>query len=288
MSNLESVISNRRSKYARRRNLIRKLFLVLFLAVFIWLFYLLQLKASTATTRIDILGNKLALSSCIQDLVLREINHSSFFLLSQKAISLKLINSIPLFRSVVVRKYLIPENKYLVVVKEKNIWAKLLFYKDDFENVLSSAFLSEDGDVLSKDCLDLNLLSSELPLVYCDKNSLFQKPKFFILKNLFNDLKKINLPIEKFVINSTLDLDVYTSDGFCVHVGRIDQDLQSKLAKLYDLLNVIGRNTFMIQYLDLTLEKSAILKTYSGSNAGKSKEKDSKVSKGLFSKLMLN
>ncbi|MBI3589925.1 MAG: hypothetical protein HY094_00930 [Candidatus Melainabacteria bacterium] len=278
MINIENNISKRRELYRRRRNFIRKIFFILFVLCFLAFVNCGYKLVKNAEVKIEVIHNRLIKRQYVSDFVQGEIGKSNFFLVSPRKIAQTLLTATPILRDVIIRKYLFPQYKYLVVVNEKNIWGTFRTHNDV---IGSRMYVTDDGSIVSHSYLELSALPDNITSIIFEGSAFPSQRQMQILKEVCNQIKDFNLLIDNFSIDKNYDLDIYTTDRYLIHAGKIDQSLTEKIKKIKYLLNVIKQHSFKVQYLDLNLEAGAVLKTYPA-------EEKPKMKKGLFGKLMLN
>ena len=261
---------SRRNFYRKQRNIVRRILLLIFISFFIFCSYKIFLIPIKTPPRVEIIGNFLIQDTYLVNCVNKNITKGNFFLVSPKQISNDLLQTNKILKDVVVRKYLIPECKLIVFFKEKTLWAELLIGKE--ENVKKKMLIATDGDLASVDYLNLNLLPKNLLPIYVVVNESPQKSTLNILKRAFDLLHNdFHLDINKMVITETLDLEIYPTEKLKIRAGKVSDDLFKRISKLKDILNVISEKSYVIKYLDLTLEEGAVFKSNPETNEAKKK-----------------
>lgn len=256
MDNSEFNVLKYKRSYTKRRNYVRRLILILFVLLFVFLANYFYLLAFRSDVKIEVFNNKLVNSEFLVDLINDEIINKNFYLINQRNVSNLLHDSVPLFSEIVVRKYLIPERKFRIIVNEKQLWSKLnvLNLKNDI------FYLTSDCDLVPDEYLNSDLIPADLIPINLSKIDLLNNYQLLLLKKLFDRLKNLKLIIDRFVVNDNSSLNIFTSDGFLINAGKIDENILKKIEKLDSLLNIISKQSLMVQYLDLDLETSAVLK----------------------------
>lgn len=275
---LEINLSLRRNKYRKRRNIFRRLFLFLFiLSIFFIFFYFNSIAKKTPDIKIVLPQNHYVNEELLLKAVSENISGVNFFSTSTKSVSEFLKVNYPLFKQVVVRKYMIPSMRLVVVIQEKDIWGEVV---DEISGKLRISYITDSGDLVSSKFLDLPPLSKSLIQVYPDKGCSFQPQTFLSLKMAVDKIKDVDFLIDKLSINRENELSIYQKEsGLQVIAGKIDNGLLDRVGRLKESLNIISENSLMVKSLDLNLDSSAILKTYSD---------DEKAKNGIISKIMLN
>lgn len=277
MVTTEINLSLKRNKFRKRRNLIRRFSLIIFLLSFLLsLFFVYSYSKDISNLELHLLNVNLLDKKQLSDSVVELLGRDNFLLVSTKEISKKIKEKFPILENVVIRKYILPSMKLLVTVQEKNIWGEVFIYGS------SIFYVTDKGDLVSLDILDKNRLSTNLIKVYISRNSIPERNQLLLLKVLLEKIKKLNLPINKIIINSEQNLIIEMIDGESqICVGKIDDKALIRINRLETILQVVNERSLMIKYLDLNLDNSAILKTYSEDKLDTNK-------KSFFHKIMLN
>jgi len=71
---------------------------------------------------------------------------------------------------------------------------------------------------------------------------------------------RLKIKINKFLVTDRNTLEIYTDNFIKINAGYIDSNLLVKIAKLSDILNQIKKKSYLIQYIDLSLENGAVIK----------------------------
>lgn len=258
MDNLEFNVSHYKRSYTKRRNYVRRIILVLFVLFFIFLANYFYSLAFRDDIKIEVFNNKLVNNEFLVDLINNEISKKNFYLVNQRKLSNLLHNSLPLLSEIVVRKYLIPECKFQIIVSEKQLWSKL----NVFSQEVHTFYLTVDSDLVADEYLNSDLIPLNLVMITLPKIDLLNNNQLNLLKKLSDRINNLKLVVDRFVINDDLSLNIYTLDGFLINVGKIDENIFKKIDKLNTLLNIISEKSLMVRYLDLDLETSAVLKIH--------------------------
>ena len=262
MNFIENNLSKRRNLYRRRRNVIRRLFLTLFVVFLVLFIYKIVLISKKNPPTIEIVGNVLTQATYVINKVSQQVSNKNFFLISSKDISRDLIKTTTLLKNVVVRKYLVPKSKIIVFLKEKIIWAELLLSKA--EGKKNSLFVTDEGALVPVDYLNLNCLPKKLMPIYNNTGVVPTKNSLCLLKEVFDILHNDFLvSVSKLVITSTFDLEIYPHESFKIKAGKLDGGLLKRISKLKVVMNAINKRSYLVEYLDLTLDSGAVFKKYS-------------------------
>lgn len=250
MSHIESSIFDKRNSYRRRRNVIRRIFLILFVVLLTFLLYQIILIPKKCNLKIEIANNSLANTEIIIKSLNEYLNHKNFFLIYPNQLSEYLLKSNKLINELLIRKYVFPEYKVIVFIKEeKKIWAKL---KDEY--------ISNEGDIIPVAHLNLVRLPQDIVPISLE-GSYLTREQFMILKNIYDLLtRKLKIVVNKLVIKNNLSLEIYLNDEYVVNAGLINSDLVSRILNLQNLLQEVKKSSHLIKYLDLTLENGAVLR----------------------------
>ncbi|MBI2996806.1 MAG: cell division protein FtsQ [Candidatus Melainabacteria bacterium] len=191
--------------------------------------------------------DKVCICRKVEELILNK----NFFLISPRHLSQKLLESIPFLQKVVVRKYLIPEYRLIIYVKEKPVWAT----SGDFK------LISDDGEVGSSDCLNLSLLPKKMITVSGNNISSLKKDELVLVKKIVEVLQeRYKLLISRLLIDDENQLEIYTESGFKIKAGKINPDLFEKILKLEKVLDELKQRSYLLEYIDLGLENIWVFK----------------------------
>lgn len=254
-------IFRKRNKYRQRRNLIRKVFLLfcsIIVAILIYKFYLIS---SKFTPIVEIHGNILINKDKLIQKIEELIKHKSFFSVNPRRISTDLKKTIPIFSDVVVRKYIFPESKILVFVKERNIWAKLVTGEN--KNSEQLVVVSDSGNIISASLLSSIPLKLIPIYSYVNFKQLDSESTLAQLKKIFDLLRDdFKISVSRFCITNSDELEIYPYDKFKIRAGKIDDDLISRIFKLKPIMEAINERAYVVEYVDLTLDKGAVFKKH--------------------------
>lgn len=281
-------ISTSRNIYRKRRNVIRRLFLFLFIIIVI-LSTLKTYKISKyVLPKIEIENNMLISPEFLTNIVLENISGQQFIFISPRVLSEKLSEIANMSKKIVVRKYIFPELKIKVIVKEKNLWAAVT------ERTVSGAnwlYISDEGDLVSATSLIASKLPKNMFPIYASNINKISKQAFYLLKDIHATIvNKNHIPIKCFKISELLDLEMITDSGLTIKAGKIDSDIQKRISKYFEVSRLIGEKTYLVEYVDLTLDNAVVLKKQTlkqqdpsdleGKNGEKNKSKNKNLHEG--------
>lgn len=265
MDVVEYNILNKKKYFKKRRNFIRRFFLFLFVSSFLYL--VIQVFALPGKNPLSVYINNSYFVSpeYVKSYISDRALDKNFFLLSTREISSSIIQSAPILKSVFIRKYIFPELKLIVFLKEKNIWGQLFFKK--MQPVGEPLYLTDEADILSPDYLNLQNLPSALASIYVYSREVPSKKTLLLIKeNQEMLVNKIKLPIKLLVLTEKNDLEIYSVFGFKIKCGKVDDFLCERilnLNKMPEIFKGIKNGEYRSGYLDLTLENAAVLKNNS-------------------------
>ena len=259
---LEYTIYQRRNSLRRRRNIIRRIALFLSVIFFIFLDSNIYSAAFKITPDIQVINNKVSDVENLKNTVNNLVSGENLFLISPRKIRNELVQTNKLLKEVVVRKYIFPKYQLIVYIDEKKIWSEIFSITGD---ELASFFLTDEGNVIPKSFVDLNLLHNQLIPVLCDHLDSIDTDAFFTVRNVLDIVyKKFGLQINKTTISNDLELTLVTNDGLnnelLIKAGMIDNELFKRISRLEESLNLIRQKAYLVEYIDLTLENSVVLK----------------------------
>ena len=262
----------RRKYYRERRNTVRRLFFFVFLIFFFCsVYYTVQIPTKKSVS-IELSKNHLVNNEYIVQSISKQITGKNFFFISPKTITKNLLLSCGLLKDVVIRKYLLPELKLIVFVKEKQLWGKLLS-----DNGLM--YITNEGNLVNGNYINVNLLPANLLLIFCSNTKLISESTLLTLKETLDFFQaNLKIKINKFLITDRNTLEIYTDNFIKIDAGYIDATLPEKITKLTDILKQIKNKSYLIRYIDLSLENGAVIKKADEKEIDK-KEIDKKVHK---------
>lgn len=198
----------------------------------------------------------------VREYVLERVMQQNFFFISTRDISSSLIKSAPILKSVFIRKYVYPELKFIIFLKEKDIWGEL--FLKNIETSSKPLYLTEDADILSANYLNLENLPLKLAKIYVYSKELPSKKTLLLIKQNQEILvNKIQLPVKLFLLTEKNDLEIYSNFGFKIKCGKVDDFLYERILNLNKIPKIfqgIRNGEYRSGYLDLTLENAAVLK----------------------------
>lgn len=259
--NIESHIKDRRSYHRRRRNVIRRFFLILFVAIYLIFAIKIFLIPTYKPLKIEVINNLLIQTNYITHVVLDQVDSKNFFLISPNKISNYLLNTTDLIKNVVVRKYTMPECKLIVYVKEKDVWAEMLL--DNFRNK-KRYFITCEGDLIPIDYVNLSVLPQNLITIYSNFGIVPSSSDLCDLKRIFDLICfGMHLKVSNFFLDDQGYLEIFLGDGLKIKAGKMDGDLLKRVSQLKEALGAIRGRSYKAEYLDLTLESGAVFKRLS-------------------------
>ena len=126
MNDFQTDFLLRRKYYRERRNNVRKFFFFFFSFLFVFCVNFLLRLPSKKPLILEISKSYLLKDEYISQNISKQVAGKNFFFISPKVVTKNLLLSSGLLKDVVVRKYLFPELKLLIFVKEKQLWGKLI------------------------------------------------------------------------------------------------------------------------------------------------------------------
>jgi cell division septal protein FtsQ len=263
MDIVEYNILNRRRQFKKRRNLIRRFMLFSLLLVFCFLSYKIYEIALITKPNISIKNNFLLSSSFLNDFIEQKVIDENFFFMNPRSLSNDLVEKVPLLKNVVIRKYLLPENKLIIYLIEKKIWAKVFF--NDSSSPPEDVFLSDNGDFIVNDYLLKENIPQPLVKVYLSKLNTPDKKALLQLKKIYDMVtSRVELPISALLIAKNNEVSIFTNFGFQIKCGKLDEFTKERilnLKKIPKVLDSLKTGYYKSGYLDLTLENAAVLKS---------------------------
>ena len=261
-------ILSRRKYYRERRNTVRKFFFFFFFISFVFFICLVLKIPDKKLINIELRGNQLIKNEYILQRVYNQLNGKNFFFVSPRAIAKNLVLSCGLLKDVVIRKYLLPEFKFIVTVKEKQLWGKLIFNKEN-----SYLYVTHEGSLVNKNYINFNLLPVNLIPVFSESTNLLSESDLLILKDILDFFNiKLKIRINKFLVTDKNTLEIYTDNAIKINAGYIEVNLLNKIMKLTDILKQIQKKSYLVQYIDLSLENGAVIKKISEKEQEKKKK----------------
>jgi len=269
MNTFQTDILSRRKHYRERRNTVRSFLLLLFSVLFISSMYLVLKIPNKKPITIELSKNYLVKNEYIIQNITKQLSANNFFFISPRSITKNLLLSCGMLKDIVIRKYLLPELKLVVFVKEKQLWGK--FISPDNSKIFGSnlVYITDGGDLVSGNYLNFNLLPSNLVLVTCN-NKLASESALLILKEAFDFFhNNLKIKVNNFFITDRNTLEIYTDNAIKISAGYVDANLMPKITKLGDILEQIKKKSYLIQYIDLSLDNGAVVKKIDKNNIDK-------------------
>lgn len=281
-------ISTSRNICRKRRNVTRRLFLFLLITIIILSILQTYKISKSVLPKIVIENNKLINPEYLTNIVLENISNQNFIFISPRILSNKLSEMINMSKKIVVRKYLFPELKIKVIVKEKNLWAAVTTSTVSAANWL---YISDEGDLVNATSLITSKLPKNMFPVYVSNINKISKHAFNLLKDVYETVvNKNQISIKCFKISKSLDLEMITDNGLTIKAGKIDNDIQKRILKYFDISMLLGEKTYLVEYVDLTLDNAVVLKKQTlkqqdpsnleGKNGEKNKSKNKNLHEG--------
>ena len=257
MTDFQTNFLLRRKYYRERRNTVRRFLFFLFLILFFCLVQFLTQIPNKKLVAIELSKSCLLKDEYIVQTISKEISGENFFFISPRILTKNLLSSCGLLKDVVIRKYLLPELKLLVFVKEKQLWGKLI--NNTGEN--NPVYITNEGNLVSGNYINFNLLPANLILVFCANKKFASEATLLILKDILDFFNtNLKIKIKKFLVTDRNTLEIYTDNSIRINAGYIEPNLLAKITKLRGILNQIKKNSYLIQYIDLSLENAAVIK----------------------------
>ena len=256
MQNAGNTILAKRQLYRKRRNVLRKLFLVLFGVVLILLSCRILSAEKNSTLQFEIEGNALLENECIVSTLNSSLEGKNFFFLSPEKISGRLCDVFPILKTVKIRKYLFPTKKIILHVREKELWGR---YNSLFAGKAIFYYVSDQGDLVPVTCLNKSYISTGLIVVNSQRQ--VSRGDILIMKKIADFfIRNLGIMIDHFVLNKMGELEIFTNDSIRVKAGLLSDDLFEKIKKLTVVLQSIKDKSYLIEYIDLTLDKGVIVR----------------------------
>lgn len=255
MNAFQTDILSRRKHYRERRNTIRRFLLVLLFLMAVLLLYFVFKMPNNKQIKIEISRNKLVKNEFILKSTSRQIQGKNFFFISPRILAKNLLVSCCLLRTVVIRKYLYPELSLAVFIKEKGLWGKL----ESSDGTLR--YITDEGDLVSNSYINVSLIPSNLTLVSFRNNNDVSVITLVMLKDILNFFdSRLKIKVNKFFITDKNTLEIYTDNSMKINAGYINSKLFDKITKLSSILSQVRKKSYLIQYIDLSLERGAVIK----------------------------
>lgn len=255
--NFETNLLLKRKQYRERRNSVRKFFFFVLSFFFVAMLYVLLQIPSRSFPKVEIYKTNLVKSDYVLQLVNKELSGKNFFLISPRAITKNLLLACPLLSDVFIRKYLYPEYKIIVVVKENSLWGKIV----QGNNSNSGIFITNNGKQVQSSSINSNLLPVDLILLSSNNKNTFTESTLLILKDVLDYFNKtLQIKVEKFFVTDSNTLEIYIDNSIKIDAGYIDIKILEKIQKLNDILTQIKKKSYLIKYIDLSLENGAVIR----------------------------
>ncbi len=257
MKSSEINLVKKRKYYLKRRNIIRRLFLIFIVGVNVFLFYKLFHYPEKKILKLESYGNKVINNSLFEQEIYSYTKGKNFHLISPRTLSQKTIKALPIIEDIVVRKYIFPDIKLIISFKEKELWAQVVSLNN--KNIFY--FASNKGDLIHPNTIDIKTVNPQLPIIVAEDISLLSDTFLLAVKNFVDSINKRKLlRILNVKISKNNELEINDFDGLKIKVGQIQNESQIKLQRLESVLNIIKERYYCIEYLDLNYEGSAVIK----------------------------
>ena len=257
-------IFRNRNFYRKRRNFIRRIFFVIVLFGCVFFVFKTIAHVNASSLKIEISGDKLINKNFLLKSIESQTNKKNFFFLSPRRIATDLYGLTQLVEDVVIRKYIFPDVKIYIFLKEKNIWGRI----SNKEDGRYFDLVTDDGNIIPAGFLNLsNLPANLLDINFYAKSSMPTKDVLMSLNKLFKDLITYDgLVLHNFTIDNKNRLDILCNvdDAMLLKIkaGGINENLQDKLINLTQIIKTVRTKQYEVEYIDLTSENSAIIKTF--------------------------
>lgn len=256
MQNFENNILTKRQQYRKRRNVVRKIFLVSVLFFVVMLVGLLLSVEKKSTFRMEIYGNKSLGKECVLPVIDSLVKNKNFFFFSPKMVSAKLFDIFPILKVAKVRKYLLPDKKLLIYIKEKELWGQFNLF---ISNKTIKYYVTDYGDLVSVEGLNQNYIPAGLILIFSQKQ--ISKEELMLLKRISDFfIRNLGVIIERFALNQKSELEIYTDSAIKIRAGVLKEELFEKIKMLTGVLRTVKEKAYLIEYIDLTLDKGVVIR----------------------------
>lgn len=265
---LEYSIYQKRNKHRRRRNLIRRLFLVLTTIVVLFALCKIYSLQYRKNIEVNVLNNSLVDLNYLNNEINKYIEGKNFFLLSTRNLSDKIINSCNLLSDAVARKYIFPKYQIILFTVEKSIWAKVIL----LDMLQTFGYVTDEGDIVDPLQLKIDLLPKQLTTLYLNNKKQLNSDGYQAVEKVANEIQnKYNLKVEKMIINNDSELSIIC-DGMAdwakelkINAGKIDNELTKRISMLGQAFEVLSEREeslkgHLVEYIDLNLDNSIVFK----------------------------
>lgn len=258
MRSVEDKIKIVKNTSRNKRNSIRRFLLFLFFCLFVFFIFKIFNYAVSKKIEIKIYQSEFTNKKLLQGQMQNYLERKNFYLVSPKEIKKHLLLKFPILTNAVIRKYIFPEMILVVYVTERNVWGILKAFESG--NLLYEKYIADDGVFINRSLLSdkikrysfINLVTFNVKLTGKD---------FKIVKKSIDFLsEKYKLKLSTININSSYDIEFICSNSMKIKAGKLDEDLIQRLVKIEPAIEVINKNAYTIDYLDLTLDSSILLK----------------------------
>lgn len=260
MDSLEYNIYKKRNDRRRKRNIARRVSLIGFIIIFSFVLYQIYLIPVRNPISINLELNKLVNTEFIINRINAYVQSKNFFLIAPNEISKQVTDECNLLKKIVIRKYIFPTVSLRAYVVEKNVLGKIRF-KNSGDIVKSEHYLTDEGNLVDpKFIVEDKIESALIPVTAVSGNSV----ALLDLKLLMQALKKISdnygLIINDAQINYDGELKVLCDKDLKIIVGKIGEEILKRVARLKDVMEIVHRRDYLVDYIDLTLDNSVVFK----------------------------
>ena len=257
MDAFEANLISKKKFYKDRRNFLRRIFLSLFILVLLLIFADFLYAEKKSQLKVEIITCSLLDENDLVKELISQTQGKNFFFLSSKKIGQSLLLIFPTLKDVKVRKYLFPEKKILVFASAKELWGSFFYANHSELNDLD--YITDCGDLVKTFTLKKKYVPIGLLPVYSTK--ILSKVQFLLLKKISEYFSQnLGLIVTKFCVNDKNDLEIYTDNSIKIKAGVINESLFEKTKTLLNILDVIKDKPYLIEYIDLSLDKGAVIK----------------------------
>jgi len=259
MNSIEYSIHKKRTEHRRKRNVIRRFFLfvsILIIAIFLYQLYLLPAK-----TDIPVVfeKNKLLNTELIKSQVEEYVNGKNFYLISLNKLSKEILDSCTLLKNIIIRKYIFPKCQFVAYVVEKDVWGMLKPLSGS--NYGMTYFISSEGNlILPEYVVEENIEDILILLTAKNSDDLTPVVLNIAMKNLLLMKDKFMLEIKEVSIEEDNKMTITCMDDLIIKAGKINDGLYERTGRLQKALEIAHDKGLVLQYIDLTLEKSVVFK----------------------------
>lgn len=275
MDNIEYKLQKRRNHFRKRRNVLRRVLLIVLMLFFIFGVYKLYKFPEGKRIKIRIFNSQITNNHELKSLIKLGVSNG-FYGLSTKDLSRSVLNEIPVLKNIVIRKYLFPALEINCYLNEKAVWGKYIC-EDEGHDV----YILDDGEKTLAKYLNLdNLKESELKKL-CFKQEISNEKMQSLMQILDKIDKQKIVIINKVTLAEDGNIQFVTDENVLIKAGKFDEDLTERVSKLNDAITVVQQKDYKVSYIDLTLDNSVAIKKESKGNSS-AKEEVIEAKKNIF------